>query len=87
MLPQTATTIRRSVYTSLLVWKYPTFQLEVVVSVDLRDAILLIELCRVRERVLIQKLYKTGKVTEYFRKLNALSLSLYIYIYIYIYIR
>jgi hypothetical protein len=39
-----ATTTRRRVYTSMLFWKYPTFQLEMVGSVDLRDTILLIEL-------------------------------------------
>jgi hypothetical protein len=50
------------------------FQLQMVVSADLRrDTTLLTEIYQVRAAVSIQKLQKTGKITNYCKKLKVMN--------------
>jgi hypothetical protein len=48
MLPLMAPTSKRRVYTSLLVWKYPTFRLPMVGLTDLRNTTVLTEIYQVK---------------------------------------
>jgi hypothetical protein len=69
-----SSTLRSRPCTLLLIWKYPTFPLPTDGSTDLRGGgkTLFTELYQVRAGVFIQKVQKTGKITNYRKKLEVM---------------